>query len=133
MEFFTSCKMWNMFKVNNKGTGIRKVNDKVKNKDTIDVVLASLLLTLNPFNFLLQCFFCWFWSRWISCTSKMHLNTWERVTFSVNFQVCETFSDVSQTRQTWWVSIWGPHIRGREGGGWGLAYIQRETYFPGVN
>ena len=51
--------MWNMFKVNNKDTRIDKVNDKVKNKDTVDVVLASLVLTLNTFDFLLQCFYCW--------------------------------------------------------------------------
>ena len=50
--FFTSCKLWNMF----------KVNDKVKNKDTVDVVLPSLLLTLNIFHFLLQCSKCWLWS-----------------------------------------------------------------------
>ena len=43
--FFTSGNMWNMFKVNNKDSRIRDVNDKVKNKDTVDVVLASLLLT----------------------------------------------------------------------------------------
>ena len=30
--------------VNNKDTRIRKVNDKVKYKDTVDVDLASLLL-----------------------------------------------------------------------------------------
>ena len=59
--FFMSCKMWDMFKVNNKVTRIRKVNDKVKNKDTVDVVLASLLLTLNTCHFLLQCFYCWLW------------------------------------------------------------------------
>ena len=47
LAFFTSCKILNMFKVNNKDTRIRKVNDEVKNKDTVDVVLASLLLTLN--------------------------------------------------------------------------------------
>ena len=41
-----------MFKVNNKDTRKRKVNNKVKNKDTVDVVLASLLLTLNTFHFL---------------------------------------------------------------------------------
>ena len=51
-----------MFKVNNKDTRTRKVNDKVKNKDSIDVALASLLLTLNKFHFLLQCFYCWLWS-----------------------------------------------------------------------
>ena len=34
-----------MFKVNNKDTRIRKRSDKVKYKDTFDVVLASLLLT----------------------------------------------------------------------------------------
>ena len=65
--FCTPCKTWNinMFKVNNKETRIRKVNDKVKNKDTVDVVLASLLLTLNTFHFLLQCFYWWLWS--INC------------------------------------------------------------------
>ena len=31
-----------MFKVNNKDTGIRKINDKVKNKDTVDFALAEL-------------------------------------------------------------------------------------------
>ena len=35
-----------MFKVNKKDIRIRKVNDKVRNKDTVDVVQASLLLTL---------------------------------------------------------------------------------------
>ena len=45
-------------RVNNKDTRTRKVNDKVKNKDTVDVVLASLLLTLNTFHFLSQCFYC---------------------------------------------------------------------------
>ena len=37
-----------------------KLTIKLKNKDTIDVVLASLLLTLNTFQ--LQCFCCWLWS-----------------------------------------------------------------------
>ena len=45
-------------KVDNKDTRIRKVNNKVKNKDTIDVVLATLLLTMSTFHFLLQCFYC---------------------------------------------------------------------------
>ena len=62
LVFLTSCKMWNMFKVDNKDTGIRKINDKVKNKDTVDFAQASLLLTLNAFHFLLQCFYCWTWS-----------------------------------------------------------------------
>ena len=43
-----------MFKVNNKDIRICKVYDKVKKKDTVDVVLAYLLLNLNIFNFLLQ-------------------------------------------------------------------------------
>ena len=43
-----------MFQVNNKDSKIRKVNDKVKNKGTVDVVLASLLLTFNTFHLLLQ-------------------------------------------------------------------------------
>ena len=46
-----------MFKVNNKEISIGKVNDKVKNKDTIDVVLTTSLLTLDAFHFLLKCFF----------------------------------------------------------------------------
>ena len=53
LEYFASCKIWNMFKVNNKGTKIRKVNEIVNNKDTADVVLVSLFLTLNTFHFLL--------------------------------------------------------------------------------
>ena len=36
---------------------IREVNDKVNNKDTIDVVLVSLLLTFNTFDYLLQSFY----------------------------------------------------------------------------
>ena len=59
LTFFMPCKMWNMFKVNNKDTKICIVNNKVKNKDTIDIVLPSLLLTLNISHFLLQCFYCW--------------------------------------------------------------------------
>ena len=51
--FFTSCKMGYMFRVDNKDTTIRKVNIKVKNKDTVDVVLATLSLTLRTFHFLL--------------------------------------------------------------------------------
>ena len=56
--FFTSCKVRNMFKVNNKDTRICEINNKVKNKDTADIVPACLLLTLNKFHFLLQCFYC---------------------------------------------------------------------------
>ena len=105
--YCTSCKMWNMFKINNKGTRIRKVNDKViskrtgirkvndifNNRDTVDVVLVSLLLTLNTFHFLLQCFYCWLWSvicglglllgvltqklgKWRNLVNKSHKNTW---------------------------------------------------------
>ena len=43
-----------MLKVNNKDIRTCKVNVKVKNKDTVDVVLASLLLALNTFHLLLQ-------------------------------------------------------------------------------
>ena len=39
--FFMSCKMYNMFKVNKKDTILFKVN-KVKNKYTVDIALASL-------------------------------------------------------------------------------------------
>ena len=45
-----------MFKVNNEDTRIRKVNDEVKNKDTDDLVLASLLLTLNTLPLLVTVF-----------------------------------------------------------------------------
>ena len=43
--FLTSCKMLHVFKVNN--------------KDTIGLILVSLMLTLNIFQFLLQCFYFW--------------------------------------------------------------------------
>ena len=56
------CKIWNMFKVNNKDTRTHKVNTKVNNKDIIDIVLISLLLNLNIMHLLLQCFYCWLWS-----------------------------------------------------------------------
>ena len=49
--------MCDIFKVNSKDTKICKVNDQVKNKDTVDVIPASLLLTLNTFHFLLQCLY----------------------------------------------------------------------------
>ena len=45
--------MWKMSNVSNKDTRIRKVNDEVKNKDPVDVVQASLLLTLNVVHLLL--------------------------------------------------------------------------------
>ena len=62
---FTSCKIWNLFKVNNIDTRIRKINGKVKNKDSVDVVLASLWLTWNTVHFLLQCFYLWL--RSVNC------------------------------------------------------------------
>ena len=40
-------------KVNNNYSGTRKVNDKVNNKDTVDVFLVFVLLTLNIIHFLL--------------------------------------------------------------------------------
>ena len=49
----------------------RKVNDKVNNKDTIDVVLASLLLTFNTFDYLLQSFYFWIWS--VNCRPELLL------------------------------------------------------------
>ena len=45
-----------MFKLISKDTRIRQVNDKVKNKDTAEVVLASLLLALNLLHFLFCCY-----------------------------------------------------------------------------
>ena len=118
--------MWNMFKVNNKDTRIHKVNDKVKNKDTVDVVLASLLLTLTTFHFLLQCFYCLLFWRFVPDginfgkvstyeeNSKMHENTWGRVTFLVNLM----FRKLK--------NLMGSYSRGRiYGGGVGLgAYIR---------
>ena len=43
LPFFTPCKIWNMFKINNEDTRIPKVNNKFKNKD----VLLPVLLALN--------------------------------------------------------------------------------------
>ena len=80
-------------KVISKRTGTRKVNDIFNNRDTVDVVLVSLLLTLNTFHFLLQCFYCWLWSvicglglllgvltqklgKWRNLVNKSHKNTW---------------------------------------------------------
>ena len=59
LTYFMSCKMWNMFKVNNKDTRMRIVNGKADNKDTVDFVLVSLLLNLTTFRFLLQYFYFW--------------------------------------------------------------------------
>ena len=71
LAYFTPWKVWNMFKVNIKGTRISKVNDKVKNKYTVDVVLVPLLLNLNTFHVLLPCFFCWRWS--VNCWLELLL------------------------------------------------------------
>ena len=71
LAYFSSCNMWNMFKINNKGTRIRRVNDKVNNKDTIDVVLVSLLLTFNTFDYLLQSFYFWIGS--VNCRLELLL------------------------------------------------------------
>ena len=60
-RYFLDHARCEIFKVNNKPTRIRKVNDNVKNKGTVGLVLASLLLTLNTFHFFLQCFYCWLW------------------------------------------------------------------------
>ena len=88
--FFTSCKMWNTIKVNNKETKIRKVNDKIKNKDTVDVVLASLLLTLNIFHFLLQCFYCWLWQ--VNCRLEL---------LFVVLALCACWNQFRQSFQLW--------------------------------
>ena len=53
LAFFTSCKMWNIFKV-------IKTPEYV-DVDTVDVVLASILLTLKAFDFLWQCLYCLLW------------------------------------------------------------------------
>ena len=84
--FSTSCKMRNMFRVDNKDTRICRVNIKVKNKDTVDVVLATLLLTLRTFNFLLQCFYCWLWS----------VNCWLGLLF-VNLMLCGCWNQFGQS------------------------------------
>ena len=58
LAYFTSFKMRNMFKANNKDPRICKGKNKVNNKNILDVALVSLLLNLNKFHFLLQCFYC---------------------------------------------------------------------------
>ena len=88
--FFTSCKMGNMFRVDNKDTRIRKVNIKAKNKDTVDVVLATSLLTLRTFHFLLQCFYCWLWS----------VNCWLGLLF-VNLMLCACWNQFGQSFHLW--------------------------------
>ena len=45
-----------MFKVNNKDARKRKVNNKVKNKDNVYVILASLLLTFEHISLLVTVF-----------------------------------------------------------------------------
>ena len=45
-------------------TRIRNINGKVKNKYTVEVILAYLLLTSNTFHFLLHYFYCWLW--WVN-------------------------------------------------------------------
>ena len=89
-SFFMPCKMWNMFKVNNKDTKIRKVNNKVKNKDTIDIILPSLLLTLNIFHFLLQCFYCWLSS----------VNCWLGLLFVIQM-FCACWNQFSESFHLW--------------------------------
>ena len=88
--FFTSCKMGNMFRVDNKDTRIRQFNIKVKNKDTVDVVLATLLLTLITFHFLLQCFYCWLLS----------VNCWLGLLF-VNLMLCAFWNQFGQSFHLW--------------------------------
>ena len=58
---FTSCKMWNMFKVNNKAPEYVKLTIKLTIKTPL-TLFWSLLLNLNIFHFLWQCFCCWLWS-----------------------------------------------------------------------
>ena len=45
-----------MFKVNNKDTRIGKVNDKVKNKDVVDVVLTSFIVNFEHISLLVTVF-----------------------------------------------------------------------------
>ena len=56
-----SCKMWNMFKVNNKAPEYVKLTIKLTIKTPL-TLFWSLLLNLNIFHFLWQCFCCWLWS-----------------------------------------------------------------------
>ena len=50
-------KVWNMFKVNNKGIN--------------DIIMVSLLLNLNMFYIFLQCFYHWLWIG--KCFPSPHL------------------------------------------------------------
>ena len=89
-KLFTLCYMWNMLKVNNKDTRVCKVNNKVKYKDPVDVILTSLLLFLNTFHFLLQCFHCWLWS----------INCWLRLLFVV-LMLCACWNEFRQSFHLW--------------------------------
>ena len=58
LAYFTSarCEICSKLIIKTPGYVERRVNDKVNNKDNVDIVLASLLLTLSTFHFVLQCF-----------------------------------------------------------------------------
>ena len=62
LAYFTSarCEICSKLIIKTPGYVERRVNDKVNNKDNVDIVLASLLLTLSTFHFVLQCFCNWF-------------------------------------------------------------------------
>ena len=62
-----------MLKVKNKENRICKVNDKVKNKETVDVVLATLLLTLSAFHFLSHFFVTLFILLWCFVPARINL------------------------------------------------------------
>ena len=49
LSFFTPCKIWNMFKINNEDTRIPKVNNKFKNKDVLPPVLLALNTSYSVF------------------------------------------------------------------------------------
>ena len=79
-----------MFKVNNKGTRIRKVNYKVNKNDTIDVVLISLLLNLNTFDFLYSVYIVVFDQLigWVCC-----LLFWRFVPAGINLGKFPTYEE----------------------------------------
>ena len=85
-----------MSKADNKDPRLCKGKNKVNNKKILDVVLVSLLLNLNKFLFLLQCFYCWFWS----INFRLEL-------FLVVLTFCVCWNQFRQTFDLMWEKTWG--------------------------
>ena len=100
LAFFTSCKMWNIFKV-------IKTPEYV-DVDTVDVVLASILLTLKAFDFLWQCLYCLLW--YVQCRLG---------------SLCSLFWRFLPAGCIYWCIFCGAYIRGCINGSLSVIYFDR--------